>query len=110
MQHPHHAKVPEFLLELHSLNDVAKVLNSFIKLQVTPKFCKQFGQVGTVINKALLEYKEEVKNKSFPDDSHTPYKISNVDVSVFLKELQKMGLDEAASSAALVAESTTGSS
>lgn len=85
MQHPHHAKV-------------------------TPKFCKQFGQVGTVINKALLEYKEEVQNKSFPDDSHTPYKISNIDVSGFLKELQKMGLDEAASSAALVAESTTSSS
>ncbi|KAF5946805.1 hypothetical protein HYC85_017033 [Camellia sinensis] len=37
MQHPHHAKV-------------------------TPKFCKQYGQVGDVINKALSEYKEEVTN------------------------------------------------
>ncbi|WCJ22703.1 3-methyl-2-oxobutanoate hydroxymethyltransferase 2 mitochondrial [Euphorbia peplus] len=41
MQHPHHAKV-------------------------TPKFCKQYAGVGDVINKALLEYKEEVTNGSFP--------------------------------------------
>ncbi|KAE8664935.1 3-methyl-2-oxobutanoate hydroxymethyltransferase 1 [Hibiscus syriacus] len=49
LQHPHHEKV-------------------------TPKFCKQYARVGDVINKALLEYKEE--------------------------ELEKLGLNEAASAAA----------
>jgi len=31
----------------------------------TPKFCKQYACVGNVINKALLEYKEDVINGSF---------------------------------------------
>uniref|UniRef100_A0A9I9D486 3-methyl-2-oxobutanoate hydroxymethyltransferase n=1 Tax=Cucumis melo TaxID=3656 RepID=A0A9I9D486_CUCME len=75
LQHPHHAKV-------------------------TPKFCKQFAQIGDVINKALLEYREEVSNRSFPGPHHSPYKISDPDLNGFLKELQNMGLDEAASAAA----------
>uniref|UniRef100_A0A0E0BZ98 3-methyl-2-oxobutanoate hydroxymethyltransferase n=1 Tax=Oryza meridionalis TaxID=40149 RepID=A0A0E0BZ98_9ORYZ len=79
MQHPHHAKV-------------------------TPKFCKQFGNVGHVINKALSEYKQEVETRSFPGPSHTPYKIAAADVDGFAKALQKMGLDEAANAAAAAAE------
>ncbi|KAF5939229.1 hypothetical protein HYC85_023488 [Camellia sinensis] len=73
-------------------------------LQVTPKFCKQYGQVGDVINKALSEYKEEVTNGSFPGPAHSPYKINAADVDGFLNELQKLGLDKAASTSATVAE------
>ncbi|XP_060170015.1 3-methyl-2-oxobutanoate hydroxymethyltransferase 1, mitochondrial-like [Lycium barbarum] len=79
MQHPHHAKV-------------------------TPKFCKQFGQVGDVINKALLEYKEEVTNGSFPGSAHSPYKIGAADMDGFLNELQKLGFSDAVSAAAAAAE------
>ncbi|XAR63021.1 3-methyl-2-oxobutanoate hydroxymethyltransferase [Bertholletia excelsa] len=79
LQHPHHAKV-------------------------TPKFCKQFARVGDVISQALLEYKEEVTNGSFPGPTHTPYRINASDVNNFLNELQKMGLDKAASAAATAAE------
>ncbi|KAG6725497.1 hypothetical protein I3842_02G034800 [Carya illinoinensis] len=79
LQHPHHAKV-------------------------TPKFCKQYAGVGDVINKALLEYKKEVTNCSFPGPAHSPYKISPSDVNGFLNELQKLGLDNAASAAAEAAE------
>ncbi|KAF5744397.1 hypothetical protein HS088_TW08G01002 [Tripterygium wilfordii] len=79
MQHPHHAKV-------------------------TPKFCKQYARVGEVINKALLEYKEEVTNGSFPGPAHSPYNIGADDMNGFLNELQKLGLDKAASSAAAAAE------
>ncbi|KAI4376858.1 hypothetical protein MLD38_014569 [Melastoma candidum] len=78
MQHPHHAKV-------------------------TPKFCKQYAQVGEVINKALLEYKEEVTNGSFPGPAHSPYKISASEADGFHAELRKMGLDKAASAAAAAA-------
>lgn len=74
LQHPHHAKV-------------------------TPKFCKQYARVGDVINKALLEYKEDVMNGSFPDAQHSPYKISETDANGFLNELQKLGFDKAASAA-----------
>ncbi|KAF1002473.1 hypothetical protein AG4045_027705 [Apium graveolens] len=79
MQHPHHAKV-------------------------TPKFCKQYGQIGEAINKALTEYKEEVTKGLFPGPSHSPYKLSSDDVDGFSKELQKLGLDHAASAAAEAAE------
>ncbi|CAJ2661191.1 unnamed protein product [Trifolium pratense] len=74
LQHPHHAKV-------------------------TPKFCKQYARVGDVINKALLDYKEDVINGSFPDAQHSPYKISETDANGFLTELQKLGFDKAASAA-----------
>lgn len=77
---------------------------SSLRLQVTPKFCKQFAQVGDVINKALLEYKKEVTNGSFPGPDHSPYRISAADVNGFLSKLQKMGLDKAASATAAVAE------
>ncbi|XP_057980186.1 3-methyl-2-oxobutanoate hydroxymethyltransferase 1, mitochondrial-like [Malania oleifera] len=79
IQHPHHAKV-------------------------APKFCKQFGHVGDVINKALLEFKEEVMNGSFPGPAYSPYKISAADVDSFSNELQKLGLDKAASAAVAAAE------
>ncbi|RLM91200.1 hypothetical protein C2845_PM08G00880 [Panicum miliaceum] len=44
--------------------------------KVAPKFCKQFGNVGAVITKALTEYREEVEARSFPDAICTPYKMS----------------------------------
>ncbi|KAL4335833.1 hypothetical protein GQ457_07G025270 [Hibiscus cannabinus] len=67
-QHPHHAKV-------------------------TPKFRKKYARIGDVINKAFLQYKEEVTNGSFPGPSHTPYKMNPKDAEAFTKELQKLGFD-----------------
>lgn len=79
LQHPHHAKV-------------------------TPKFCKHYAGVGDIINKALLEYKREVTSGVFPSSTHSPYKIATSDVDSFMHELQKMGLQDAASAAANAAE------
>ncbi|CAH8266124.1 unnamed protein product [Arabidopsis lyrata] len=79
MQHPHHAKV-------------------------TPKFCKQYANVGEVINKALMEYKEEVSKKVFPGPSHSPYKITASELDGFLTELQNLGFDKAVSAAASATE------
>ncbi|KAK8646632.1 hypothetical protein V6N13_120412 [Hibiscus sabdariffa] len=56
--------------------------------KVTPKFRKQYARVGDVINKALLQYKEEVTNGSFPGPSHTTYKMNPKDAEAFTKELQ----------------------
>lgn len=50
MQHPHHAKV-------------------------TPKFCKQYGNVGVEIERALGAFNAEVKNRAFPGPAFSPYKI-----------------------------------
>lgn len=123
LQHPHHAKVTsplfsssqifcvdykEICLAVSPVN-LAGILEGCayslsVLPQVTPKFCKQFGHVGDVINKALSEYKHDVENKSFPGASHTPYRISAADVDGFMKELQTMGLTEAASAAGSAAE------
>lgn len=73
-------------------------------LQVTPKFCKQYANVGEVINKALLEYKKEVTNGSFPSSAHSPYNISDADLHGFSNELEKLGLKDAASAANLAAQ------
>ena len=61
-------------------------------------------RVGDVINKALLEYKEEVTSGSFPGPVHSPYKISSSDITAFSNELKKLGLDKAASAAAEASE------
>ncbi len=36
-----------------------------------PKFSKQFGQIGSEINKAVSAYSKEVQDGSFPDDDHS---------------------------------------
>ncbi|KAJ7569546.1 hypothetical protein O6H91_01G083100 [Diphasiastrum complanatum] len=79
MQHPHHAKV-------------------------TPKFCKQYGDVGRVIQQALSHYREEVSGRLFPSVSHTPYTIEPTEVNAFLKELHSRGFHAAKDAAAAAAE------
>lgn len=112
MQHPHHAKVDSTItlfgfISSSSSGMVCLKWDCCTFLQVTPKFCKQFGQVGDVINKALLEYKEEVTNGSFPGAAYSPYKIGGADVDGFLNELQKLGLNKAADAAEAAAEKMT---
>ncbi|KAG5014040.1 hypothetical protein JHK86_026301 [Glycine max] len=71
----------------------------FCSGQVSPKFCKQYACVGKVIKQALLEYKEDVINGSFPGSLHIPYKICEAEANGFINELQRLGLDKAASAA-----------
>lgn len=121
LQHPHHAKassymvlfqnnkvevgVPKQLFFITYTSLLISVCTSALP-QVTPKFCKQFGNVGDVINKALSEYKQEVETRAFPGPSHTPYKITPTDVDGFANALHKMGLGDAADAAAAAAENS----
>lgn len=108
MQHPHHAKVSLLVFGIKGFSQTLIVWPVLLKsvrfkftfLQVTPKFCKQYARVGDVINKALSDYKEEVTSGSFPGPDHSPYKISSTDFNGFFNELQRLGLDKAASAAA----------
>ena len=61
--------------------------------QVTPKFCKQYAQVGKAINEALITYRDNVTSHSLP------YKISHKEVESFLKQLESKGLSNAAEAA-----------
>uniref|UniRef100_A0A0C9RQK9 3-methyl-2-oxobutanoate hydroxymethyltransferase n=1 Tax=Wollemia nobilis TaxID=56998 RepID=A0A0C9RQK9_9CONI len=79
MQHPHHA-------------------------QVTPKFCKHYGNIGAAISEALSKYREEVVSKKFPSAAYTPYRISQPDVNDFVTELHRRGWDKAGAAATAAAE------
>lgn len=70
MQHPHHAKV-------------------------TPKFCKQYAQVGKTVQKAMTDFKNEVGNKEFPGNAFTPYKLRSRDRKIFIEMLGKAGFLDA---------------
>ena len=71
MQHPHHAKV-------------------------TPKFCKQYANVGEVITGALARFKTEVEGGEFPGMSYSPYRVSDEDSNRLVRLLEQKGLDAAA--------------
>ncbi|KAL6627158.1 hypothetical protein ACP70R_030884 [Stipagrostis hirtigluma subsp. patula] len=72
--------------------------------KVTPKFCKQFANVGAVITEALTEYRQQVEARLFPGPAHTPYKISPADADAFANALEKMGFSREAEAAAAVAD------
>jgi len=73
LQHPHHAKV-------------------------TPKFCKQYAQVGRVINDAMLHFKQDVATGKFPGVVFSPYILKHRERKIFVELLKKSGYYEAASS------------
>lgn len=82
MQHPHHAKV-------------------------TPKFCKQYGNVGEVVQKALQDYKSEVSNGAFPSEQFSPYKLKESESAEFLEQLDSAGFHKAASAVANMTHKVT---
>lgn len=57
--------------------------------QFTPSFCKQYATVGYEIQNGLAQYKAEVEQNVFPDESFSPYKISQEEEAKFLKALEK---------------------
>ena len=67
LQHPHHAKV-------------------------SPKFCKQYANVGETSQRALGQYIIDVSTKDFPDDQFTPYEFDKGEFAEFTKRLAQTGL------------------
>ena len=72
LQHPHHAKV-------------------------TPKFCKQYAQVGKVINDAMIHFKHDVATGIFPGALFSPYILKHHEREIFVELLKKSGYFDAAS-------------
>ena len=52
------------------------------------KFCKQYASVGMVINKALAEYRDDVKSRAFPGPEYSPYTIPPAEADKFLEALE----------------------
>jgi len=79
MQHPHHAKV-------------------------TPKFCKQYANVGEVITGALARFRDEVETGAFPCAKFSPYKVRHEDAVRLAELLESQGQGTAAAAVRRVVE------
>lgn len=64
--------------------------------KVTPKFSKQYADVGTVIAKALEQFKNEVHAGTFPSQLHSPYRLGTEDSFLLADQLREKGLGKAA--------------
>lgn len=80
MSHPHHAKV-------------------------TPKFCKRYAEVGQVIQSALMQYRQDVEDKTFPAQQYSPYNIPADEVQELVQQLRDSGMHAEADA---VARTTVG--
>jgi 3-methyl-2-oxobutanoate hydroxymethyltransferase len=79
MSHPHHAKV-------------------------SPKFCKRYAEVGTAIQSALQQYRDEVANRTFPGMQYSPYTIKPHEVDALEKELAAGGYVDVAAAVRAAAD------
>jgi len=66
------------------------------------KFCKQYAAVGTHINLALAQYRDEVKSRAFPGTAFAPYVIPDDEASRFMDELAKFDAQHTAVGAASI--------
>jgi len=71
---------------------------------VTPKFSKQFVEIGPIIAQGLEDYVREVKEGTFPGPAHTPYKMKQEDLDMFVGELHKHGHSSVANEVAAIAD------
>ena len=51
----------------------------------TPKFVKQFARLGEVSIQALMEFKKEVENRSFPATEHS-FTMKEAEIAKLLKK------------------------
>lgn len=68
-------------------------------MQVTPKFCRQYAQVGMLINDALTEFRHDVEVGNFPDRQFSPYQMAAGQLDLFVENLAKDGFSDAAEAA-----------
>ncbi|CAK9152178.1 unnamed protein product [Ilex paraguariensis] len=87
LQHLHHAKVSPTTV-----------------IPVTPKFCKTVWAGWRYYQQSSFGVQGRSGQWIFPGPAHSPYKISAADVVGFLNELQKLGLEKAASAVATAIE------
>jgi len=66
------------------------ILGMFDKFQ--PKFCKQYSEVGKLVQSAIEDYCEEVKSKQFPTEKHC-WDMDDDNLSQFLAQMPKKNYD-----------------
>lgn len=66
---------------------------------MTPKFCKQYAQVGVAINAGLSAFVDDVTCGTFPDATFSPYALKRAELDAFASQLRERGLSDAAADA-----------
>ena len=69
-----------------------------------PKFCKQYAQVGTIIQEGLEAFKADVESGVFPGNEYSPYAMSEGEQKAFDEKLQEIDAMHFASGAETSAE------
>ena len=79
--------------------------------KVTPKFCRRYADVGTLIQSALAAYAADVRAGAFPSPAFTPYALEGGAAAELEAGLRGAGEGAAADAvAALAAEGEGGGS
>jgi 3-methyl-2-oxobutanoate hydroxymethyltransferase len=60
----------------------------------TPRYVKQYGDIGAQINTALTRYCEEVQTGGFPDRNYS-YLMERKEIALFHKQLRKLDFESA---------------
>jgi hypothetical protein len=77
------------------------VLDVMINVQVTPKFCKQYAQVGLLINDGLTSFRKDVEYGQYPSAATSPYRMSEEELAIFSDLLHEAGLPDSSKAALL---------
>lgn len=60
-------------------HDMLGILNHPHHNAVTPKFCKPFASLAPIVDSAIRDYCQQVRQRQFPDHQYAPYSIPDDD-------------------------------
>ena len=72
-----------------------------------PKFCKQYAQVGSIIQQGIEAFKADVESGSFPDEKHSPYAMSEGEQEIFDVKLHEFDGSRAVANGRVASEDVT---
>ena len=72
-----------------------------------PKFCKQYAQVGSIIQQGIEAFKADVESGSFPDEQHSPYAMSEGEQEIFDVKLREFDGSRAVANGRVASEDVT---
>ena len=72
-----------------------------------PKFCKQYAQVGSIIQQGIEAFKADVESGSFPDEQHSPYAMSEGEQEIFDVKLREFDGSRAVANGRVTSEDVT---
>lgn len=59
---------------------------------MAPKFCKRYADVGLLVQRALEDYRDDVRSRSFPSEQYSPYAIPDPEYEAFETAASNAGL------------------